>query len=226
MSAKTFIIIILSIFILFTVFIIALMGIYKYNRTWLGFPPDSSKIQFIDKKKTPIKNNLQLSSSTNKGVETNTYLENDTLMKIKTKLTDSIVQVGKSLAFLSDSLSKVNKNLYNTLKVNKSLQDSLAILNFQLKKSSDELALAKQKAKTEESLISKKKDSLELQNLTNFAKIYNNSKPAEVARILEKIDERSAARILKLMDQKKAGKIIEVMSPKNAASILLLGGSK
>jgi flagellar motility protein MotE (MotC chaperone) len=99
-------------------------------------------------------------------------------------------------------------------------------LNSKYMKQVDKVKQAELKISDQEKFISQKEDSSQKIAFQNFAKIYNNSKPADVAKILEQIDERDAAMILNMMSKKKAGKIIESMKPEQAAAILLLGNSK
>ena len=119
-----------------------------------------------------------------------------------------------------------SKTVVNARKTKAELIDSLTKVLKENKNSNERIKLLDQRILDQEKFITKKIDSAELNNFKLFAKIYNGTKPADVAKILEQIDERDAAIILKLMQRKKAGKVIDAMLPEHAAAILLLGSSE
>lgn len=78
-------------------------------------------------------------------------------------------------------------------------------------------------ARQQELLMAASRDSIMNDTYDSFARLYNTVAPAEVAKILEKLDDRDAALILRRMKQKNAAKVVEAMDPDKAASVLVLG---
>ena len=81
----------------------------------------------------------------------------------------------------------------------------------------DELNLELSRQKT---LAQKKQDTLKLNNLREFAQMYNNSNPKEVAQILDSIDAEEAAYILKSMKKKNAARVLNFMDKSKAKRML------
>ena len=226
MSAKTLIIIVAVLAILMTAITVGIVGVYKYDRTLLGLPPappdstlpDTTQIWFniSEKRYNYLEKSLKQKNQYKK--------QKDSLEKLKKYLLDSIKAVQASLGMFNDSIKTVEKSKNLTLKEKSKLNDSLKKLNQEYMQAQRKIELEKELQKNLEKELTQKQDSSKTKNFETFAKIYNNSSAAEVARILEQIDEQDAAKILKLMKQKKAGKVIEAMQPEQAAAILLLGG--
>lgn len=197
-----------------TLVIAVFFAIYRFEPEILGLPPI-----VIDSAKTIPDKKVTLSSRKLMELEQIAFEKKilkekyDSLFASKRKLTDSLAKLHQQFQIsskqpstsadrkLSDSLNKI-RELYD-----KVLRD--------LKSAQIRLTSQEQQAKSGS-------DSLEAIHYKAFAKIYNNTRPYEVAKILEKIDAKDAASILKSMDKKKAGKVIEVMMPDVAAAILLL----
>ncbi|MDQ1265961.1 MAG: hypothetical protein QG635_1113 [Bacteroidota bacterium] len=151
--------------------------------------------------------------------------QKDSLLKVQKHYQDSISKVLLSVKQIQDSVLRINKR-YNDLNKNKNfLYDSLLKVQNSLKNALEKVNVSQKMIQDQEKMITKKYDTLETQNFEVFAKLYNNSNPTDVAKILEQLDERDAAKILKLMTKKKAGKVIEALKPEQAAAILMLGGS-
>ncbi|MGA2296462.1 MAG: hypothetical protein ABSG15_02825 [FCB group bacterium] len=137
---------------------------------------------------------------------------------------------------LIDSIEKVKANPESAVNIQLQLQDSIKKIQAKITqikdslnrytslyaKASNDLKSFRQK-EAQASSPPKNKDSLRKQNLTDYAKIYNNASPSEVAKILEKLSDKDASFILKAMDKKKAGKILDIMSKERAAAILKQG---
>jgi flagellar motility protein MotE (MotC chaperone) len=137
---------------------------------------------------------------------------------------------------LIDSIEKVKANPESAINIQLQLQDSIKKIQAKITQVKDSLTrYTNLYAKAENDLKSfrqkeaqassppKNKDSLRKQNLLDYAKIYNNASPSEVAKILEKLSDKDASFILKAMDKKKAGKILDIMSKERAAAILKQG---
>ncbi len=207
---------ILSMTLLFFIF----YTIFKIDPTILGLPKQQATIE----KDYPV----EVSSKKLRELEQNMILKKkltqqyDSLKNAKKILEDSLKSIKNELEVLTDTTKKFFDIMAQKDLITKRNSDSVEFLNSYLNRAKNEINILKTKlAETEKSLKSKR-DSIQIQHYRSFAKIYNNAKPADVARILEKIDERDASQILKFMDQKKAGKVIEALDPKIASAILLL----
>ena len=212
---------------------ISLLGIYKYQRTWLGLPPDPKDTLLKVKEDTVyIEPTVQLTekrfSQINKTLSEIEFYQKqkDSFYKISQFLKDSVGRYKFVLKTYQDSINKTKNNLDQSNLHGQHLVDSINRLNSLFLKAKEKNEISEKKITDQENFINQKEDTLQKKAFVNFAKIYNNSRPADVARILERIDEREAASILKLMSKKKAGKIIEAMKPEQAAAILLLGYEK
>lgn len=136
----------------------------------------------------------------------------DSLSRLKNISQNYLDSVKKTLV-IKDSVAKQrDKSLDSLNKLYSELQDKIK-----------ELELAQKRINDQDDFIEQSQDSVEIENFKTYAKMYNNTNPAEVARILEQIDERDASKILKFMQTKKAGKVLESMQPERAAAIMLLG---
>jgi flagellar motility protein MotE (MotC chaperone) len=221
----------------FLVSLMTVVGIYFYDPEILGFPAPKDKVR--EKEETMLSvDDLPVTETVNITKSRMDFFEKTLIQKQRLESEkDSLLMLEKSLR---DSLKKNNeirknaieqkqtaqKKLSDTLKVISTLNDSLRKLNSKYTSNLRKLEKLKQTIKNQELYISQEADSSKFKNFENFANIYNNTDPAEVAGILEQIDERDAANIIKMMSKRKAGKVLEAMSPENAAAILLLGGSK
>jgi flagellar motility protein MotE (MotC chaperone) len=142
----------------------------------------------------------------------------------KKRLLDSLNGIFRSMSGIKDSISIVKDSLKRSKNKSSALQDSLVkYLSLYEKAKKDLESVTKlqeeQKNKAEDEKFSEK----EIENFQKYAKIYENSKPENIAKILEKIDGKGASMILKNMSKKKAGKILEAMNPEQAAAILRMG---
>jgi flagellar motility protein MotE (MotC chaperone) len=204
--------------------IVGLIVIYKIDRTILGFPKEVPHNIHSGPDLTKVK--VQISKARLNELETGLIEKaklkekSDALYAAKRRLLDSIGKIGTSIKFFQDSSSSYLKALSESRQKSSKLYDSLVRMQSQFEKMKKELKVTEEKLKRRDKTGKPVKDSTELENLKVFAKIYNNSSPADVAKILEKIDESDAALILKYMQAKKAGKVIEAMKPEHAASIM------
>ena len=207
-----------------SVIIVGLIIIYKVDRTILGFPketphlvhrgPDLTKVQVQISK-------ARLNELENGLIEKAKLKEkSDALYASKRRLMDSVSKISSSIKSFQDSSSAYSKALSESRQKSSKLYDSLVRMQSQFEKMKKELRQTEEKLRKRDKSGKPLKDSTEIENLKVFAKIYNNSAPADVAKILEKIDESDAALILKYMQPKKAGKVIEAMKPEHAASIM------
>lgn len=147
----------------------------------------------------------------------------DSLKRIEKYLRDSLKSNDNTLRAFKDSLSRAYKNADKAIKNKDDMQDSLSKVNEALKLANNRYETAQKRIENYENMLEARIDTASKINFETFAKIYDNTRPQEVAGILEQLDERDAAKILKLMNKKKAGKVLEAMKPENAAAILLLG---
>lgn len=220
---------------------LGMIGIIKYRPDLLGIrdTADTTKNVQIQKPRNirPIRpvyieptvqiSQKELAFFENELIKKNEiFIKNDSLLRIEKYLRDSIKNIYETIKFYQDSTKRANSIAENSLSKVKSLEDSITALQNQLKKLNEKYELAQKRIDTYQKLMEQKVDSSAKINFETFAKIYENSRPQEVAAILERLDERDAARILKMMNKKKAGKIIEAMKPENAAAILLLGAGQ
>ncbi len=149
--------------------------------------------------------------------------ENKQLLNDKKNLTDSLAKKIELLATgktsyprMLDSINKINRNYAK-------LRDSLQKITLSYKQVLSDRERASKMTEEKEKLLIGQLDSLKNKNLSDFAKIYDNSEPKDVAKILEKIDSKDASKILKLMSKKKAGKVLDVISTERAAEIMRQG---
>lgn len=230
MNTKSIIILAIAIPVLMTLILLALFGVYKYDRTLLGFPPVPSDTVAVDTVVPPkmVEITEKRLRNLEYGMRSKAELRAviDTLKNDKKILSDSISRFEKAKDSIEKSFQPLKDEKDSIKNEIKQLNDSLANLVSDYDKAKKDLERYKKLAESRLNSIRKKADSSEAENQAKFAKIYENANPGEVARILEQIDERDAAKILKMMNKKKAGKIIEAMSPESAAAILLLGGSE
>lgn len=152
--------------------------------------------------------------------------ENDSLVQISRNLTDSIAVLFKETRKTLDSINIVHKALAKARKERKLLADSVDKLNSAALTKDDKIERLTKSLEETEKLLSNKMDSVDAEHYKNLAKIYNNSEPEEVARILESVDEKKAAMILRLMRKKNSGQVFDAMNPQAAAAILLLGSTE
>lgn len=227
MNKKQLIIILAIATVSITVVLLSVILIYKFDPTILGYPPLPVEIVYADTvaaEKTIEITESKLKKFEKSLIEKNKFKKDrDSLISLKHKLIDSMTSIQEVYNTFRDSISSVKKTLSDSVKIANNLRDSLQKLESNYKKALDKIDLANKQIENQEKFIIKKTDSNELKNFQIFAKMYDNSSPQDIAKILEQIDERDAALILKLMKKKKAGKVIDEMLPERAAAILLLG---
>jgi len=176
--------------VFFLMFLATLFGIYTYDPTYLGFPPpkvDSVALLAQMKKKKFTIDSVKVKKTD--------------LERMKKK-NDSL---GKKLAQISDSLTKIRS------------------LSNEAKKTNEYLKLENAKIEQE---LTRKRDSLIRANYTVFAQMYDKANPVDVAKIISELDERDAAFILKKMKPKNAAKVLENIKPELAAAILVLSATQ
>lgn len=242
MNRRTLLILLLMLFTVFTIIVIGLMAVYKYEPTYLGLPPhpvDSTELAeeivpeiIIPMDTVKLEPKIALSLNEYEKLQA-AYLkaavmmsENQIAENRKQHLIDSLLKVYKNLRRYNDSVKVLADTIRGAKTDYATLYDSLQKLNKIHMDSISKLRLANKTIDKQAQYIERTYDSLELKNFETFAKIYNTSNPADVARILEQIDEKDASMILKMMSRKKAGKVLEVMIPEQAAAIMLLGAEK
>lgn len=230
MDIKQLISIIILATVSFTIVILLVLGIYKYKPEYLGLPPnpiDSTLIVIEDTvyvEPSVVLTQKAFNKLNKELAEKEYYIKTkDSLSKQKKYLLDSVEYYRKQTKMYLDSIKKVENKFNDITKKKISVEDSIKRLNQRFLTTQNKAELTEKKLKDTENFLNRKIDTLEAKSFEDFAKIYNNSNPSEVAKILEQIDDRDAAKILKMMNKKKAGKIIEALSKEKAASILLLG---
>jgi len=209
--------------IIFTAF----LGIKTYYPTWLGYPPLISDL--VEKDTIMLESTYEITAEKliefekQKSLKENEIRRTDSLNKIIANLKETDTLRLSTIAMYRDTiLPELEGQLYESKTLNYQLFDSLIDLETELLYKENEVAIGLQRLQDQEKLYLSGLDSLEMENLKTWAKIYNSTKPDEVAAILEKMDEYEAATILKLMSKKKAGKVIEKLDPQRSAMILLL----
>lgn len=230
MNTKQLLILILSLVGLTVLVIVGFMLIYSTNPSFLGMAPQNGKDESKNPKTAmpPLKDSPYfLISETDftdilrsKLIAENALANSKAMLDNHNHIVDSLARIirskdslNASLLTLRDSLNVYQNYLNSAYKTNETLQDSLAKIyleNPSLANSIQNLAQ------------DKPQDSLMMENIRQFANIYKNSDPVKVAKIIQKMDNRTAAEILKLMPTKQAGKIIDELPEDKAMSILLL----
>ena len=150
-------------------------------------------------------------------------MENLQLTTDKKKLLDSLITKNELLNTGKTSYPKMLDSISKIHNTNAKLKDSLQKITLSYKQVLSDRERTLKMAEDKEKLLIGQLDSLKNKNLSDFAKIYDNSEPKDVAKILEKIDSKDASKILKLMSKKKAGKVLEVISTERAAEIMRQG---
>lgn len=227
---------IIGVTVFFSLLIFSFLGIYKYDPSILGFESEADSlkeqevVEIIPQDTIPVEPTIEITEDKLRELESyiidkySLSIEKDSLLHASKNMLDSITKVYAEVDFYRDSINKINKELSKTNETAMSLRDSLEKYRGMYEKNNKRIALLEKRIEDQEEFIAQKADSSTVMNYEAFAKIYNNSTPEEVAKILEQIDERDAAIILKKMQKKKAGKVLDAMLPEHAAAILLLGG--
>ena len=250
MNQKTLLVIIVALSTSFTFVIVALLAVYRLEPTLLGYPPqktdsleivkmaEQARLDSLENEKRKIDTifvepKIALSVDQIEGINRETLdkellsSEKDKIREEKIELEDSLNKVYSSINGIRDSISIVLDSLKKRETYSGALNDSLNKYIALHKKAEAELNRLKELQKQKDSVAKEKILTEEdIENLQKFAKIYENSKPENVARILEQVDEKEASMILKFMNKKKAGKVLEAMEPEQAAAILLLGANE
>jgi flagellar motility protein MotE (MotC chaperone) len=151
--------------------------------------------------------------------------DNDSLIKVSQCLMDSISSIFKETKGTLDSINIIHKALGKARNANSRLKDSLSKISSTIASKDDKIEKLSKELEAKDKLLAYQMDSLDAQHYRNLAKIYNSSKPEEVAKILEQIDPQKAAIVLRLMRAKNSGQVFDAMNPATAAEILLLGSS-
>ncbi len=227
MNSKQLILILAIASISITIVLLSVIIIYKFDPAILGYPPHQVQVVYADSvsaEKTIEITESKLKKFEKSLIEKNKFkMDRDSLISLKQKLIDSMSLVQEVYSRFRDSIASVKKTLADSVRIANNLRDSLGKLEINYKKALGDIDLANRRIEDQEKFNIEKIDSNELKNFKVFAKMYDNSTPQDIAKILEQIDERDAAQILKLMKKKKAGKVIDEMLPERAAAILLLG---
>ncbi|MEJ5287164.1 MAG: hypothetical protein CH6_1265 [Candidatus Kapaibacterium sp.] len=205
-----------------------LVGLYKFAPGIFGVPQEApKKEEKIEKVKEEFKSEPKVVLSK---YEYDEWIQKSFNAQMLMNENQFLMNYSKNL---QDSLKKLNQS-YSDLQANNSkLLDSLNKLNNIISQKSAEnaklLAQIQQKDKAIaelQSLFEKQKesgkaltDSAKQIVYQTFAKIYENSKPEEVAKILELLNDEDALAILKSMNKKKAGKVIDLLKPERSAKI-------
>ncbi len=241
MSYKKLIIIIVSLIISLLIAIVGLMLLYKFKPELIGLAPKNNnskeKVEENKNKDKLLKADAKMNISLLEFNKMQSELiksailkyQNEDIQKQKNFLYDSLKNVSISMKPTRDSLVMLRDSFQISRTYINHLNDSLNKLSTlyntalsDIKKTKSTIKDKTEKTKQEQ-IAKKTADSTKQYNLMNYAKIYNNSNPQEVALILDQLDEKDAAFIIKNMNKKKAAKVIEKMQPESAAAIMLLG---
>ncbi len=231
MSKKQLIIIIIATFGFLILFSAGIYLLYLFAPQTLGLPSKSANRVSYKDIKTYIDPKIIISKQQyddwqRKVLDAELKLgDNSFLSKQNILLNDSLKKTSKKLAEYSIHEIK-SKDSTKTIPVGKKPNDSLSILNQQISKLKNEITSLNNTLQNQKKTFETKQDSLYDSNLIDFAKIYENSSPSEIAKIIELLNYKDAAKILKNMSKKKAGKIIELLKPVKADSILRNGRNK
>jgi flagellar motility protein MotE (MotC chaperone) len=206
----------------FVLIVGSVVGIYFLYPEVLGFAPPQVRKDKIAKDSASTKfDSLALKKQNDSSELAIPY---DSLKNIAFALKDSLRNKKDALKIYNDSISGLVKRIIQLDNNESKITDSVNIVKRQMSKAMDDLQQLKKSVGLKDSLNAVKADSMSIKNLVQFAKIYNNVAPTEVAKILEKIENRKdVAKIIKLMQPRKAGKVLESMKPEMAADILLQG---
>jgi len=230
MEVRNFVIMMIMASLSLTFVLLIALGLYHYRPDLIGLDSSSKIEKSIIKEDTLyVEPTVQITQQRYELLNEELLKkirfkqEKDSLLRVSMVFLDSIEYFRRSSTSYKDSLLGAENRLSEEAKRFASLSDSLAKIaknyDLALKKVKD----AEARLDAQETFIEEELDSLTIKGYQEFAKIYNNSNPVEVAKILEVIDERDAAMILKKMSKRKAGKVIDAMDPQRAATILLLG---
>lgn len=203
----------------FILIIGTVVGIYYFYPELLGFTP---KLSTVQRPNVAMTKSDSLAAQKKKD-STELSIPYDSLKKMAFSLKDSLYNKREIIQNYNDSISGLVKRILDLNSNESKLNDSVNTYKKQLATVVSNMKEFQELVAKKDSLNIVVKDSLSEKNLVQFAKIYNNSAPTEVAKILEKIDGKDAAKILKIMQPKKAGKVLEAMKPEFAAEILLKG---
>lgn len=211
--------IILSTFVLI---IGTVLGVYFFKPELLGFAPPKVAKHKIKNNSTKTQDSLLAKNNRKKIIADN--IPYDSLLSMNTMLIDSIDNKNNIIKIYNDSIVALAKRI-TQLDINESkINDSIANIKNLMSSNLEDLQNYKKLYAAKDSLITIKKDSLTEKNLIQFAKIYNNTAPSEVAKILENLaNKKDVAKIIKLMQPRKAAKVLEYLKPELAADILLQG---
>ncbi|OGU10562.1 MAG: hypothetical protein A2X63_05020 [Ignavibacteria bacterium GWA2_35_8] len=231
MSTKSLMMILMSLVIAFVIVVGGFVVVYKFFPGMIGIDKKSQQSRTMAlRAKGKIKVPNLLISKTDfddmqKAVVRNKLLkmENLQLNAEKKNLLDSITAKNELLSTGKTSYPRMLDSISKIHKTNAKMKDTLSKITLLYKQVlSDRERVAKMTEEKEKLLIGQL-DSLKNKNLSDFAKIYDNSEPKEVAKILEKVDSKDASKILKLMSKKKAGKVLDMISTERAAEIMRQG---
>lgn len=232
MNNKNILIVIIIATLAMTISFVSLFYVKLYHPTLLGFPPnpkDTMQIAKLDSIK--IADTYEITKS--KMAELQREIakkeslkkQKDSLYKLIAKLKKLDKENQQEIKKIQDSIIPLKDNqLNNSQTFSQLLKDSIEKLIAEQTKLSEKAKVFEEKFEKQKEKFEEKVDSTTKINYEAFAKIYNNSKPQDVAKILEKLDEKDAAAILKRMQKRKAGKVIDAMDPQKAALVMLLAG--
>ncbi len=248
MNSKTLIFLVIALTSSFTIVVIGVFAIYSFRPDVLGYPttpPDSAelvrqaymaKLDSIEREKQKldtifIEPRIALSNTSFDSIQQEFLkkdilrIQKDSLLKTKIRLVDSLTRLNRKIFVMKDSVRAVIDTFRKKDNKLAGVRDSLKKYTDMYNKINNELKTAKEKLKKEKN-GGALPDSLKEKEFREYAKIYNNSRPESVAKILENLKADDASMIIKFMDKKKAGKVLEVLKPEQAAAILLSGKRK
>ena len=231
MSTKSLMMILISLVAAFVIVVGGFVVVYKFFPGLIGIDKGTKQVKTMTLKNKLKNQNLKITISKpefdeliRESVRNKVLIsENKQLLNNKKNLTDSITKKSELLSTgktsypkMLDSIAKIHKNYSK-------LRDSLQKVTLLYKQVLSDIDRINKTTQEKEKLLLGQLDSIKNKNLSDFAKIYDNSEPKDVAKILEKIDSKDASKILKLMSKKKAGKVLEAISSERAAEIMRQG---
>ncbi|TAL67292.1 MAG: hypothetical protein EPN82_15070 [Bacteroidetes bacterium] len=234
MSTKSLMMILISLVTAFVIVVGGFIVVYKFFPGFIGIDRKSNQERTMTSKSKSKKNvpNITISKTEfdeliRESVRNKILVsENKQLLNNQKNLADSLSKKNELLSTGKTSYPKMLDSIAKIHGIYAKLRDSLQKVTLLYKQVLSDIDRITKTSQEKEKLLLGQLDSIKNKNLSDFAKIYDNSEPKDVAKILEKIDSKDASKILKLMSKKKAGKVLEAISTERAAEIMRQGSQR
>lgn len=205
--------------------LLILLAIYKFAPGILGIkeeePEKTEKVEELRNEPRIVLSRKQYDQWIQKGFNIEaTLAENKFLNNYQKTLLDSIARLNSQLSTINKELSIYVDSMKKSNQIFAAKDRKIQELLTQITEKDKRIAQLQRRIDSESPGGTTVSDSAKDALLMNFAKIYENSDPKEVAKIIEHLDNKEAAKILRFMSKKKAGKIIDALKPERSAEIL------